>query len=354
MSARAKEGACLEALVRMAMPLCVEAERQCPRTGPGRRPEIPDWTMTTLIMVAVLAKRKTKSSQYRYLQAHRDELLKWLRHKKFPSRSTYFDRYRRAHRIFTVAVRLQGQTALREGIADPTTVAADKSLIAARGSVRSTRKDRPVPRGCDRDAGWGYSEHDRWVYGYGYEVVVTATKGSIVFPLLASVDPANRHEAATFGAKIAHLPAGVRNVLVDSGYDKNEYGERIEYDENGRHTGRRFICPPIRRFMRQKHPAGQTRRSRSRQLAHERRQRRIRFYKSREGRRLHKRRSRTVEPFNEWFKSLFELDQRMWHRGLDNNRTQILAAIFAYQLLVRWNHRCGRRNGQIKWLVDTV
>ena len=352
MSARAKEGACLETLVRMAMPLCVEAERQCPRTGPGRRPEIPDWAMAALIMVAVLAKRKTKSSQYRYLQARREELLKWLGHKRFPSRSTYFDRYRRTHRIFTVAIRLQGQAAVREKIVDVTTVAVDKSLIAARGAVRNTRSNRPVPRGCDRDAGWGYSEHDKWVYGYGYEVLVTATKGSIVFPLLASLDPANRHEGSTFGAKIPHLPAGVRNVLADSGYDKNEYGERIEYDEKDRRTGRRFVCPPIRRFVRRKH--GHSRRSRSRQLAYERRQRRIRFYKSREGRRLHKLRSRTVEPFNEWFKSVFELDQRMWHRGLDNNRTQILAAIFAYQLLVRWNNRCGRRNGQIKWLVDTI
>src|SRR5580765_7639601 len=29
------------------------------------------------------------------------------------------------------------------------------------------------------------SEHDHWVYGYGYEVVVTAGKNSTVFPLLA-------------------------------------------------------------------------------------------------------------------------------------------------------------------------
>jgi len=308
--------------------------------------------IATLIMVAVLAKRKTKSSQYRYLRAHREELLKWLAHQKFPSRSTYFDRYRRADRLFKAAIRLQGQTALREGLADATTVATDKSLIAARGGVHHTR--RPPPRGCDRDAAWGDSEHDGWVYGYSYEVVVTAAKGSRVLPLLASVDPANRHEGISFGEKISQLPEAVRNVLVDAGYDKNEYGERIEYDAQGRRTGRRFVCPPIQRCVRRKHPEGTSRRSHSRQLAYERRQRRIRFYNSPEGRRLHKRRSRTVEPFNEWFKSLFELDHRVWHRRVENNRAQILAAIFAYQLLVRWNYRCGRKNGQIKWLVDTL
>jgi hypothetical protein len=48
------------------------------------------------------------------------------------------------------------------------------------------------------------------------------------------------------------------------------------------------------------------------------------------------------------------LDHRVWHRGLDNNRTQILAAIFACQLLVRYNRRCGNDNGQIIWIMDAI
>jgi hypothetical protein len=59
-----------------------------------------------------------------------------------------------------------------------------------------------------------------------------------------------------------------------------------------------------------------------------------------------------VEPFNQWFKSTAELDQRVWHRGLDNNRTQVLSAIFVYQLLVRHNYRTGNKNGRIKWILD--
>jgi hypothetical protein len=54
------------------------------------------------------------------------------------------------------------------------------------------------------------------------------------------------------------------------------------------------------------------------------------------------------------FKSLFDLDQHVWHRGLNNNRTQMLAAILAYQLLVRYNYRCGNKNGQVKWIVDKL
>ena len=64
------------------------------------------------------------------------------------------------------------------------------------------------------------------------------------------------------------------------------------------------------------------------------------------------RRGQTVEPFNDWFKVRFELDERVWYRGFDNNRTQLLAAIFGYQLLVRYNHCHGHQYGQVKWILD--
>ena len=58
MGQRAKAGTCLASLVKMAVPLCQRAERACPRTGPGRKPEIPDWVMAILIMIAVLKRKK--------------------------------------------------------------------------------------------------------------------------------------------------------------------------------------------------------------------------------------------------------------------------------------------------------
>jgi hypothetical protein len=45
MGRRVTAGTCLASLVKMAMPLCKQAERECPRTGPGRKPEIPDWVL---------------------------------------------------------------------------------------------------------------------------------------------------------------------------------------------------------------------------------------------------------------------------------------------------------------------
>ena len=88
MGKRAKAGACLEALVEMAIPLLQEAERQCPRTGPGAKPEIPDWLIGVLIMVAMLKRKKTKASQWRFITdpANRARLAAALGRNDFTSR----------------------------------------------------------------------------------------------------------------------------------------------------------------------------------------------------------------------------------------------------------------------------
>src|SRR5262245_40830989 len=238
MGSRAQAGTDLEALVKMAIPLCQEAERQCPRTGPGRRPDIPDWVLAVLIRAALVKRKKSKSAQYRFLSQHRRDLHTWLGTTRFPARSTYFDRYRRAHRLFREAIRLQGQQAIDEGLADPESVAVDKSLIEALGPLwhKSDREAGRSPEGLhgvDPDSTWGYAKHDGWVQGYSYEVVVTATAGGTVWPLLASVGTASASEHTTFEPKLEQLPEGVVYVLADSGYDNNTFGERVEWDEPG-------------------------------------------------------------------------------------------------------------------------
>src|SRR5688572_10862215 len=231
MGKRAKEGACLEALVAMAVPLLQEAECQYPRTGPGAKQEIPDWLIGVLIMVAILHRKKSKAAQFRFLTdpANRARLAAALGRNDFPSRSRWYDRYRRAHRLFEVAIRLQGERAVAEGVTDPRHVAGDKSLIEAQGPAwhKRDRERNKVPAGIDRDSTWGYSDHDGWVQGFSYEVVVSATKGSLVFPLLASVDTASAAEVTTFARKVANLPAGTETVSLDSGYDGNALGERV-------------------------------------------------------------------------------------------------------------------------------
>jgi hypothetical protein len=355
MGKRAKEGPSFEALVRMAMPLLQEAERQHPRKGPGAKPIIRDWIIAALIMIAILARKKSKSAQYRFLLAKQAEIALWLDTADMPSRSGYFRRYARSYNLYKTAVELQGRLAVEENVTDPTQVSVDKSLIATHGPPwhQRLRRAGKTPAGVDQDAAWGYSEHDGWVYGYSYEVVVSSTLDATVFPLLASADVASACETQTFTGKIAQISPETHFISADAGYDANHLGEQIEYDERDRKTGRHFLCPENPRNAgrpKRKYGGADTSRAKSR----ERRRQRRKYLESSKGQRLYARRKKTVEPFNQWFKCLFELEHHTWHRGLSNNRVQLLAAIFAYQLLVRYNYRNGNKNGRLTWIIDRL
>jgi hypothetical protein len=357
MPARATDGTCLAKLVKLAVPLCRAAQCQGPRAGPGRPPEFDDWKIAVMIMAATLKRRKSKSAQYRFLLEHRLKLRRWLGLKCFPARSTYFDRYGRAHRLLEAAIVLQGRQALKEGVTSARSVAADKSLLWARGMPwhGKRRGKGRVPQklhGVDRQADWGYSPYHKWVYGYSYEVMTTADAGTVHLPLSASADRANASEHSSFPAKIKHLHRTTRYVLADSGYDSNAIGDAVERDDQGRPTDRRFLCPPNRRNVPGRPTS--THLSRAERQAQQRRWKRIDFYNSPHGQKLYSQRGQSVEPLHDRLKSLFDLNPRVWHRGLGNNKTQLLSMIFCYQLLLRYNRRCGHRNAQVQWILESV
>src|SRR5215475_15994933 len=99
MSKRAKEGALLEDIVAQASRICQAAERAYPRAGPGRKPEIPDWVLATMIMVGVSLRKKTKAAQLTWWTQHAAAFARWFPGQRLPSRSTYYERYRRCHRL---------------------------------------------------------------------------------------------------------------------------------------------------------------------------------------------------------------------------------------------------------------
>jgi hypothetical protein len=360
MLARATDGTCLAKLVKMASSLLRAAQRQCPRLGPGRPPEFDDWKIAVMIVAATLKNRKTKSAQYRFLHERRRKFRRWLGLKAFPARSTYFDRYGRAHRLWEAAIVLQGQRALNEGVTTARSVAADKSLLWARGTPwhGKRRCQGKVPtnlHGVDRQAEWGYSPYHKWVYGYSYEVLTTADAGTVHLPLSASADVASASEHSTFPPKTQHLPKDTRYALADSGYDSNAIGDAVERDDRERPTGRRFVCPPnTRNRARRPSKSSAARLTPAERAAQQRRWSRIDFYNSPRGQRIYTQRGQSVEPLHERLKALFDLNPRVWHRGLANNRTLLLSVIFCYQMLLRFNHRCGHRNAQLQWIMESV
>jgi len=344
----ATEGTCLADLVRAAKTTCQQAERIHPRRGRGRKPVYDDWLIAVLIVVAVANMKKSKTAQYRFIKEHQQRLSTLL-DRTLPSRTTYFDRYAQAWPLYQAAIQLQGRAALRSGLADATTVAVDKSVVAARGPVGHVR--RRARRGTDRQASWGRNEHDGWVFGYGYEVVVSCGNDGLICPLLASADTASRHESASFREQIPRLPRSTKYVLADRAFDTDDACEMIEW-RNEKRTGRRFVCP-TKRSARPKARRAWKRTAR-RRMRHQHRLQRKAFLQTARGKRLYRQRGISVEPFNSWLKNLFQLEDRVWHRGLDNNRTQLLVAIFIYQLLLMLNRRRGNRNGRIKWLLDAL
>lgn len=354
MGKKHKNGDCLETLVKMALPFLKEADKQNVRTGPGDRPHLPDWFIGVLIIIAVLQKKKAKSAQYRYLSENRQQIAEWTGEERFPARATYFRRYWAAHRLHQKAIRLQGEQAIKDKIVDPRDVAIDKSLVESMGPPWHKRDQNAgkQPAGIDSEAAWGYSQYHGWVYGYSFEVVVTATPNSPVFPLLASVDLASTSETKSCPEKLLQLPTGVVHTLLDAGYDANSLAELVEYDAADNKTGRHYLCPENPRNHRPK--TKPYREDAQRAKSRRRREERRKLFKSKKSKKIYARRSKTVEPFNSWLKTMFEMEDGVWHRGLANNQTQILAAIFAYQLLVRYNHKRGNKNGQVRWILDIL
>lgn len=229
-------------------------------------------------MIAVLQRKKTKSAPYRYLAEHRAALAAGLGVERFPARRTSCDRYRRAHRLFPEAIRLHGPQAVAQGLANPEIVAVDKSLLEGRGP-RWHKRDRnkgEVPAGADTETTWGYSAPHGWVQGSSYEVVVTATSDGVVWPLLAAVATAPISETVTFADKIPARPPKTKYVAADSVYDVDAYQQAVEEDDQGRPTGRRFLCPENPRNGTGQRPgAAPPRRRRRRSLMTRRRGRKL-------------------------------------------------------------------------------
>lgn len=349
------DGACLDELMAIAIPVCKEAERRQPRTGPGRKPDIPDWVMVVLIMVVTLKKKKSKGAQYRWITNHQGFLLERLEGHRLPSRSTYYDRFRRAKHLLAEAIGVMGEKAVRYGWADATTVSVDKSMMHAKGPKwwKSDRQKNRLPLpGIDQESEWGYSSHHDWVQGYSFEVVVSSGKKGVIWPLIASCAAANESEHKSFATKIDRLPKQSKFVLADAGYDNGMFVKKIEWN-GSRRTGVRFLCPQNSRGSTGLAP----KRKNESRAVYEKRVMRAEhrdYFRTKKAQRQYRRRTLTVEPFNEWFKSAFEFSKTVWHRGLTNNQTQTLAAIFSYQVLLRQNVVRKIHTGQVRQILDAL
>ncbi|MCA9027280.1 MAG: hypothetical protein KDA86_18875, partial [Planctomycetaceae bacterium] len=82
------------------------------------------------------------------------------------------------------------------------------------------------------------------------------------------------------------------------------------------------LCPYPRH--RSGTSTGDHRETHCRKRRRTRRQQRAEFFSRPFAQKLIRRRGTRVEPFNDWLKTRFDLHDRIWHRGLNNNRPQLL------------------------------
>lgn len=190
-------------------------------------------------------------------------------------------------------------------------VAIDSTPMKAKGGVWH-KKDRlkgHVPHSSiDTEAHWGKSDYHGWYYGWKLHLVVTVA--AIWIPLSARLTSANRYDGQEAIALLTEVPPETRFVLGDNHYKTPD----ILAD-----------CRLNNRFLvasgRGPYPHGDL------------------GVKVRQT--FHLLRSKTIEPFNQLFKSIFDWHENVPVKGLQRTSLILLAAVLLYQLVLLYQYENG-------------
>ena len=187
-------------------------------------------------------------------------------------------------------------------------VAVDSTALRACGGVwhKKHREQGIVPHtSIDPEAAWSKSGWHGWWYGWKLHLAVTV--GRLWIPLAAELTAANRADNDIAPMLFPELPLEVRYVLGDQHYNTPELRADCALHNRELVATRRGVYP---------HTDGGL-----------------------EVRRLfHRLRSQAIEPFNGWFKNLFEWGGQMPVKGLRHCQLVALGALFLYQLVLLYQY----------------
>jgi hypothetical protein len=218
-------------------------------------------------------------------------------------------------------VTAMGKAFASENLADCRIVAVDSSLIYAVNRRIWHKKhmiQNIMPRsGIDTDARWGFARTKGWVFGY--KIHMCCSTGLLPVPLSTIILPANVDDTQAYCGLVESI-SDVKYVVADMGYDDHKL-----YDFT-RQKGARLICP----IQRYRYTEGE-------------RLKLIRFYKSRQGRRIYHRRGISVEPLFQCIKDAFGIFIMPVY-GFENVRSYVLMCVLTYQILVYYNVIRGKDN----------
>ena len=160
-------------------------------------------------------------AQRRWLENHPKEL-EIIGFGTIPHRSTLSRRYKQAYPLINELIAFIGKDLqqLDEAFAHEL-LFEDKSLFKAKGPVwhQSDRQENHIPaklRNLDKDAAWGKSGYQGWVYGYGLHM----TNNQCAFPKLVVVESANISEKEVVKDKEQHILSRLKPIFftTDNGY----------------------------------------------------------------------------------------------------------------------------------------
>lgn len=203
-------------------------------------------------------------------------------------------------------------------------------MVKARGPVwhQKQKKQGIMPkrlRGVDREATWGTSRADGWIYGHG---TFSLTPHDIPIVGIFQWMPNAGNEAKRMEPEVIKYADIIATVCMDSKADDQKLYRRLKDN----HTIQLITVP--RRGM-DKSPE---------------RKRMIKEMCTEKNRRIYRRRSTTVEPMQGLIADIFDLD-RCWMRGDANNRWLFAAMGIAVQIAQLDAYRNKRSTWSIKSLV---
>lgn len=200
-------------------------------------------------------------------------------------------------------------------------------MVKARGGVwhKKQKEQGIIPKGLtglDKEATWGKSNSDGWVYGHGtFSIVSHKTSVLGVFRWM----PNSAHEGKLLETEIVSFTGLVKKVCMDSKADDEPMYGRLKTDSKMQ------LLTTSRKGM-DKTPE---------------RQQMIKEISTDRNRQIYKQRSTTVEPMQGLVKEIFELET-CWMRGDANNRWLFAAMGIAVQMAQDRASRSGKSTWSIK------
>ncbi len=184
-------------------------------------------------------------------------------------------------------------------------------MVKAKGPVwhKKQKKEGIVPEGLtglDKEASWGKSGYDGWVYGHG-SFCITSYDIPVVGVFKWMLNKAN--EAKLMEVEISKFEGVVKKVFMDSKADDQKLYGRLKQER-----GIQLVTVPRKGMDKS-----------------ESRKRMIEEMLTEENKSEYKKRSTTVEPMQGIVKEIFELDN-CWMRGNANNRWLFAAMGVAVQI----------------------